>query len=85
MRKLNEAENPGSTPGRMRLRRTYDIDESIPSSEFLQLSNKSGDLSLESTVSLQFLRQYHALAGAGNRQAERQLSAGKPKSQSRLP
>jgi TPR repeat protein len=60
-------------PGVVRVKRTYDFEESLPPIVLLDAARKSGALVVEPDKALGFLREYHALAGKPTAGWERKL------------
>ncbi|PMD49573.1 HCP-like protein [Hyaloscypha bicolor E] len=58
------ATNPPA--GGLRIKRTYEYEESLPPIALLNAARKSGALAVEPDQALEFLREYQALAGKSN-------------------
>jgi hypothetical protein len=63
-------------PGAIRVRRTYDFEESLPPIALLHSAKKSGALAVEPDKALESLREYQALAGRSSAGWERKLCTG---------
>jgi hypothetical protein len=68
------ATNPPA--GGLRIKRTYDYEESLPPIALLNAARKSGALAVEPDQALEFLREYQALAGKSNAGWEQRLCNG---------
>jgi hypothetical protein len=69
-----KAANP--PPGAVRVKRTYDFEESLPPIALLNAARKSGALVVEPHEALHFLREYQALDGKSNPGWEQRLCNG---------
>ena len=63
-------------PSAVRVKRTYDFEESLPPISLLNSARKSGVLVVEPHKALEFLREYQALAVKSSAGWERRLCAG---------
>jgi len=63
-------------PGAVRVKRTYDFEDSLPPIALLNSARKSGALVIGSHEALQFLREYLALDGKSNAGWEQRLCSG---------
>jgi hypothetical protein len=63
-------------PGAVRVKRTYDFEDSLPPIALLNSARKSGALTIEPHEALQFLREYLALDGKSNAGWEQRLCNG---------
>jgi hypothetical protein len=65
-------------PGAVRVKRTYDSEDSLPPIALLNSARKSGALVIEPHEAVQFLREYLALDGKSNAGWEQRLCNGEP-------